>query len=85
MITMSRVLDYFSTLVAEDESLPLTETALSLAQDAYPDLDLQSVLAEIDELVLRLRRRTCQTMPTSVRRLASSIGSFSVNSVSRAI
>ncbi|MGF6377366.1 regulator of sirC expression with transglutaminase-like and TPR domain [Paraburkholderia atlantica] len=57
MITMSRVLDYFSTLVAEDESLPLTETALSLAQDAYPDLDLQSVLAEIDELVLRLRRR----------------------------
>ena len=44
-------LDYFTSLVAEDDSLPLTEAALSLAQDAYPDLDLQGVLAEIDELV----------------------------------
>ena len=30
---------------------------MSLAQDAYPDLDLQGVLAEIDELVVRVRRR----------------------------
>ena len=57
MITTTRVLDYFSTLVAEDDSLPLTEAALSLAQDAYPDLDLQGALAEIDELVVRLQRR----------------------------
>ncbi|WP_206997592.1 SirB1 family protein [Trinickia mobilis] len=54
---MTRVLDYFSTLVADDDSLPLTEAALSLAQDAYPDVDLQGALAEIDELVLRLKRR----------------------------
>ncbi|HLX01665.1 MAG TPA: tetratricopeptide repeat protein, partial [Trinickia sp.] len=54
---MTRVLDYFSTLVADDDSLPLTEAALSLAQDAYPDFDLQGTLAEIDELVLRLKRR----------------------------
>jgi regulator of sirC expression with transglutaminase-like and TPR domain len=54
---MTRVLDYFSALVAEDDGLPLTETALSLAQDAYPDVDLQATLAEIDELVVRLRRR----------------------------
>ncbi|TKC82911.1 tetratricopeptide repeat protein [Trinickia terrae] len=54
---MTRVLDYFSTLVADDDSLPLTETALSLAQDAYPDLDLQGALAEIDELVVRLKKR----------------------------
>ncbi|MBV8627963.1 MAG: tetratricopeptide repeat protein, partial [Paraburkholderia sp.] len=57
MITTTRVLDYFSTLVADDDSLPLTEAALSLAQDAYPDLDMTGVLAEIDELVVRLRRR----------------------------
>ena len=57
MITMTRVLDYFSTLVAEDDSLPLTEAALSLAQDAYPDVDLQGILAEIDELAVRLKRR----------------------------
>lgn len=55
--TMTRVFDFFSTLVAEDDSLPLTEAALSLAQDVYPDLDMQAVLAEFDALVLRFRRR----------------------------
>jgi regulator of sirC expression with transglutaminase-like and TPR domain len=53
----TRVLDYFSALVADDDSLPLTEAALAIAQDAYPDLDLQTTLAEIDELALRVRRR----------------------------
>ncbi|WP_153101741.1 SirB1 family protein [Paraburkholderia hayleyella] len=53
---MTRVLDYFSTLVAEDESLPLTEAVLALAQDAYPDLDMQGTLAELDALVLRLQQ-----------------------------
>jgi regulator of sirC expression with transglutaminase-like and TPR domain len=53
----TRVLDYFSALVADDESLPLTEAALSIAQDAYPDLDLQGTLAEIDELALRAQKR----------------------------
>src|SRR6201747_2768019 len=56
-MTTTSILDYFTSLVAEDDSLPLTEAALSLAQDAYPDLDLQGVLAEIDERVLRVRRR----------------------------
>lgn len=53
----SGFLDYFGILVAEDEGFPLTEAALSLAQDAYPDLDVQGTLAEIDALVVRLRRR----------------------------
>jgi regulator of sirC expression with transglutaminase-like and TPR domain len=53
----TRMLDYFTTLVAEDESFPLTEAALSIAQDAYPDVDLQATLSEIDALVARLRRR----------------------------
>ena len=42
------VLGYFSALVADDASLPLTETALSIAQDEDPSLDSQAVLAEID-------------------------------------
>ena len=50
-------LDYFAALVADDESLPLTEAALALAQDEFPDLDLQAVLAEIDALGARLKRR----------------------------
>jgi regulator of sirC expression with transglutaminase-like and TPR domain len=56
-MTTTRILDYFSALVAQDDSLPLTESALALAQDAYPDLDVQGTLAEIDALVVRLRRR----------------------------
>ncbi|SAK72805.1 transglutaminase [Caballeronia calidae] len=56
-MTTTRILDYFSSLMAEDDTLPLTEAALSLAQDAYPDLDMQAALAEIDELVVRARRR----------------------------
>jgi regulator of sirC expression with transglutaminase-like and TPR domain len=55
--TMTAVLDYFATLVVDDESLPITETALAIAQDAYPDVDLQATLAELDELSLRLKRR----------------------------
>lgn len=50
-------LGYFSALVADDASLPLTEAALSLAQDEDPRLDSQAVLAEIDGLAERLKRR----------------------------
>lgn len=51
------VLGYFSALVADDASLPLTEAALSLAQDENARLDTQAVLAEIDSLAARLKRR----------------------------
>ena len=53
----TQILDYFSNLVADDSSIPLTEAALSIAQDAYPDLDIQTTLAEIDALVLKLNSR----------------------------
>ena len=56
----TKVLDYFSALVADDDSIPLTETALSIAQDAYPDLDLQAELAAIDVLVARLKNRIAE-------------------------
>ncbi|RKP48653.1 SirB1 family protein [Pararobbsia silviterrae] len=53
----TRLLEYFGTLVAEDVGFPLTEAALAIAQDAYPDLDLQGCLATIDEFALRVRKR----------------------------
>lgn len=56
-MTTTRILEYFTSLVAEDDSFPLTEAVLALAQDAYPDLDVQGMLAEIDALVMRLKRR----------------------------
>lgn len=50
-------LEYFATLVAEDPGFPLLEAAVSVAQDEYPDLDVLSVLEEVDGFGERLRRR----------------------------
>ena len=50
-------LAYFAALVQSDEQLPLLEAAASLAQDEYPDLDVQQVLADVDRLGVRLKRR----------------------------
>ncbi len=50
-------LQYFATLVQSDADFPLLEAAVSLAQDDYPDLDVQQVLGEVDQLLARLRRR----------------------------
>jgi len=50
-------LEYFTALVRQDDSIPLFEAALSIAQDADPDLDLAATLAEVDKLAARLQRR----------------------------
>ena len=50
-------LQYFSSLVQNDEQFPLLEAAISLAQDEYPDLDIQQVLGDVDQLLVRVRRR----------------------------
>jgi regulator of sirC expression with transglutaminase-like and TPR domain len=63
-------LQYFATLVAEDEGLSLIEAAVSIAQDEHPDLDPQSVLDQIDELAARLKRRLpADAMPLQRLRL----------------
>ena len=38
-------------------SFPLLEAAASLAQDEYPELDVQQVLGDVDQLLARLKRR----------------------------
>ncbi|WP_332778215.1 SirB1 family protein [Polaromonas sp.] len=50
-------LQYFSSLVQSDEHFPLLEAAVSLAQDEYPELDVQQVLGDVDQLLARLKRR----------------------------
>jgi len=50
-------LQYFATLVADDDSLSLVEAAVSLGQDDDPRLDTESVLDEIEAMVARLRQR----------------------------
>jgi regulator of sirC expression with transglutaminase-like and TPR domain len=50
-------LEYFAALVADDATLPLLEAAVALAQDEDAGLDVQGVLARVDDLCERLRRR----------------------------
>jgi len=50
-------LDYFASLVQEDDSIPLFEAALAIAQDVDPQLDLAATQAEVDTLAARLQRR----------------------------
>ena len=50
-------LDYFASLVQSDGSFALFEAGVSLAQDEYPEMNVQSVLDEVDQLVARIWRR----------------------------
>ena len=50
-------LEYFASLVQSDDHFPLLETAVCLAQDEYPELDVQQVLGDVDQLLARLKRR----------------------------
>ena len=56
-LSLPSPLQYFSTLVQSDTHFPLLEAAVSLAQDEYPDLDVQQVLGDVDQLLARLKRR----------------------------
>ena len=49
-------LDYFTVLVQSDDEFPLLETAISLAQDEFPALDIQQVLSDVDNWAARLKR-----------------------------
>ena len=60
-------LQYFAALVGDDEDIPLFEAAASLAQDEYPDLDIQQVLGDVDQLVARVKRRLPADAPALQR------------------
>ncbi|MCA2901650.1 MAG: transglutaminase, partial [Microcystis sp. M035S1] len=63
MTAMTSALAYWETLVREDEHLPLFEAALSIAQDEYPEVDLQQILSSIDEMAARLKARFAADAP----------------------
>lgn len=52
-----KALDYFASLVQQDDSIPLFEAALAIAQDVDPHLDLAATQLEIDLLAAKLQRR----------------------------
>jgi len=55
-------LDYFASLVAEDEHFPLTEASIAIGQHAFPDLVVQHVFDELDVLVEKLKHRITSEM-----------------------
>ena len=63
-------LEYFRTLVQEDDGLPLLEAAASLAQDVTPELDLHLVTDEMDLLAAKLTRRIPADAPALQKLLA---------------
>ncbi|QWE22318.1 tetratricopeptide repeat protein [Polynucleobacter sp. AP-Jannik-300A-C4] len=56
-------LDYFTSLVAEDEHFPLTEATVAVAQHAYPNLNVQGVLDQIDQWGNKLKQRITSDTP----------------------
>jgi regulator of sirC expression with transglutaminase-like and TPR domain len=60
-------LQYFTSLVQSDEHFPLLEAAVCLAQDEYPELDVQQVLGDVDQLLARLKRRVPPDAPAMQR------------------
>ena len=50
-------LSYFASLVQSDAHFPLLEAAASLAQDEYPDEDIEEVLDQVDVLIQRIHER----------------------------
>jgi regulator of sirC expression with transglutaminase-like and TPR domain len=50
-------LDYFASLVQQDDTIPLFEAALVIAQDVDPQLDLAATQAEVDVFATKLQRR----------------------------
>ena len=50
-------LGYFAALVREDRGFPLLEATAAVALDEYPELDLQQLLGQVDQMALRLQRR----------------------------
>ena len=63
LLTLPTPLNYFASLVQSDAEFPLLEAAVSLAQDDYPELDVQQVLGSVDQLLARLKRRIAADAP----------------------
>ncbi|MCU0931773.1 MAG: tetratricopeptide repeat protein [Serpentinimonas sp.] len=50
-------LSYFASLVQDDANFPLLEATAAVSMDEFPDLDVQQVLGDVDQLLARLKRR----------------------------
>src|SRR5690349_12631635 len=55
--TMSALEVFERTLAGKDQGIELARACLLIAQDAYPSLDVERYLGEIEGMALRLRAR----------------------------
>jgi regulator of sirC expression with transglutaminase-like and TPR domain len=63
-------LQRFAEAVGREERMDLAEACLMIAQDAYPSLQVEHYLGEIERLALRLRARTPQAAAAEERIVA---------------
>lgn len=61
MTTDISSLDYFSSLVLHDHSIPLFEAAVAIGKDRYPEVDYEACQNQIDTLANRLKQRITTT------------------------
>ena len=66
-LSLPTSLEYFASLVQSDDHFPLLEAAASLAQDEYPELDVQQLLGDMDQLLARIQRRLPADAPALQR------------------
>jgi regulator of sirC expression with transglutaminase-like and TPR domain len=65
---MGVALEPFTELVARDDvRIDLAHACLMIAQDAYPKLDVERYLGEIERMAMRLRGRMAQTLQPEER------------------
>lgn len=62
-VTPPTAIEYFASLVQSDEHFPLLEAAASLAQDPYPEQDIEAVLADVDRFAARIKARVALDAP----------------------
>lgn len=62
---MIKSIDYFASLVQQDDAIPLFEAALSIAQDEDRPVDLNACIVELDKFALRLR----QSLPNNIAQI----------------
>jgi regulator of sirC expression with transglutaminase-like and TPR domain len=68
---MSAALEPFARLIAgEDARIDLARACLLIAQDAYPELDVERYLGEIERMAIRLRARLPQNCGAEERVVA---------------
>jgi len=68
---MGVALEPFGELVARDDvRIDLAQACLMIAQDAYPDLDVERYLGDIERMAMRLRARVAQDVGAEERVVA---------------